>query len=151
MIDKLNIGATMTLELVRNGQVVETRTIHNKVVNGGFDLVCDMLGNTTRPARLGYVAIGTGTATTSDSATALGTQWGSRVATTYAHTAGTKLLSLSCVIPAHTGATVSISESGLFTASTGGIMFDRVTFTAIQKAAEDTINIRYVINLAEGT
>lgn len=151
MNNTLNIGATMILELIRKGKVVETRTVHNKVVNGGFDLVCDLLGNTTRPARLGYAAIGTGTGATADNATALGTQWGSRIATTYAHTAGTKLLSLSCVVPAHTGATVAITESGLFTAASSGIMFDRVTFTAIQKAAEDTINIRYVINLTEGT
>lgn len=149
MKEKLTFGATMTAELVREGKVVDTRTVHNMVVNAGYDLVCDLLANPTTPNIIGYVGVGTGTSPTTDVMTALGSEWGTRVSTTYSHTPGTTLLTLSCTIPAHTGSMVALTESGLFNAATSGTMFDRVTFTAINKEAADTVNIRYVINLVQ--
>lgn len=151
MSNTLKIGATMLLELVRDNKIIETREIHNTIVNGGYDLVANLLGSTTRPARLGYVGVGTGSSATTASMTALGTQWSSRLATNYAHEAGTTVLTLSCAVGTHSGSTVALREAGLFTGSTGSNMFDRVVFDAINKAPSDTVNIRFVINLSEGT
>lgn len=151
MSNNLKFGATMILELVRDNKIIETRKVHNTIVNSGYDLVADLLGNTTRPDRIGYIAVGTGSSATTGSMTALGTPWGSRISATYTHTAGTALLTLAGTVAAHTGATVALREAGLFNASTSGTMFDRVTFDAINKAATDTVNIRFVINLSEGT
>jgi len=149
MKETLKVGATMIAELVRDGKVIDTRTVHNMVVNSGYDLVCALIGDSTRPNQIGYVGMGTGTAATTAQTTALGTEWGTRVAVTYSHTTGTTLLTLSCTVPAHTGSMVALTESGLFNASTSGTMFDRVTFTAINKEPADTINMRYIINLVD--
>lgn len=151
MSEKFKIGATVIVEKHnKKGETTDKRVIHNTVVSGGYDLVCDLLAKvSSRPNPLSYVGVGTGTASTTTSMTTLGTEWGSRVATTYAHTTGTTNLTLSCVIPEHTGATVNLTESGIFNASTSGTMFNRVTFTAVGKEASDTITIRYIINLVD--
>ena len=151
MKEKLKIGATVEVERRdKDGKLIDTRKVHNTVVNGGFDLVCDLLANgTTRPNPLGYVAMGTSSTATTTSMTALGSQWGNRVATTYSHTTATTNFTLSCTIPAHTGSAVNLTESGIFNAATSGTMFNRVTFTAIGKEASDTITVRYIINLVD--
>ena len=151
MKEGLKVGAVVTVERKdKSGNSIEKRVIHNTVVNTGYDLVSDLLGKpSSRPNPLGYVAVGTSTAATTASMTALGTQWGNRVATTYTHTASTTTFSLSCIIPAHTGSSVALTESGLFNASTSGTMFNRITFSAINKEAADTITITYVINLTD--
>ena len=151
MTEKIKIGATVIVEKTnKKGELIDKRVVHNTVVNSGFDLVSDLLGKTSsRPNYISHVGVGTSTATTTASMTALGTEWGSRVATTYSHTAGTTTFTLSCTIPEHTGSSVNISESGLFNASTGGTMFNRITFTPIGKEAGDTISIRYIINLVD--
>lgn len=151
MNEKFKIGATVIVEKHnKKGETTDKRVVHNTVVNGGYDLVCDLLAKvSSRPSPLGYVGMGTDTTSTTTSMTGLGTEWGSRVATTYTHTAGTTNLTLSCTIPEHTGATVNLTESGIFNASTGGTMFNRVTFTAIGKEASDTITVRYLINLVD--
>lgn len=148
MNEFLKCGATLIAEHIRDGKVIDTREVHNLVVDTGYDLVCALLANTQRPNPIGFVGVGTGTTATAQTMTGLVTEWGSRVSTTYSHTAGTPTLTLSCTIPTHTGSMVSLTESGLFNAATAGTMFDRVTFTAINKEPADTINIRYVINLA---
>lgn len=151
MKENLKIGATVEIERRnKKGELLDKRVVHNTVVNAGFDLVCDLLAKvSSRPNPLGYVAMGTGTASTTTSMTALQAQWGSRVATSYAHTAGTTTFTLSCTIPEHTGAAVNLSESGIFNAATSGTMFNRVTFTTIGKEAVDTITVRYIINLVD--
>lgn len=151
MKEKLKIGATVIVEKTnKKGELVDKRVVHNTVVSAGFDLVCDLLAKPSdRPNQLGYIGIGTGATATTAAMTALVTEWGSRVATTYSHTAGTTNFTLSCVIPEHTGSAVNIAESGIFNASTSGTMFNRVTFTPIGKEAADTITIRYIINLVD--
>ena len=151
MKEKLKVGATVEVERInKEGKTVDKRVIHNTVVNGGFDLVCDLLGKqTSRPTQLSHIAVGTNSATTTTSMTALGSQWGSRVAGTYAHTTGTTTFTLSCTIPEHTGASVNLTESGVFNAATSGTMFNRVTFATVGKEASDTIVIRYIINLVD--
>lgn len=151
MKEGLKIGAMVVVEKRdKAGSIIDKREVHNTVVNAGYDLVSDLLAKVSnRPNPLGYIGIGTGTAATTASMTALGTEWGSRVASTYTHTTGTSTFTVSCVIPEHTGATVNISESGIFNAATSGTMFNRVTFTAIGKEPGDTITIRYIINLTE--
>lgn len=149
MAENLKLGATMELTQIRDGEVVDSRVVHNTIVSGGYDLVCSLLGNTTRPNQISHVGVGTGTAATTSSMTSLGTAWGSRVALTYSHTNGTTTMTLAGTIPTHTGSAASITEAGLFNASTSGTMFDRFTFSAINKQTTDTINIQVTINLAD--
>jgi len=151
MKEKIKLGATAKIELVRDGKVVDTREVHNLVVNGGYDLVRDLLAKQSdRPSPIQYIALGKGTSATTVTMTALQNQWGSRYLAVYSpdgtsHT----LFTLTQTIPAHTGGTQALTESGLFTAATGGIMFDRVTFSVINKEPADTIIITYTIDLVD--
>lgn len=151
MLEKLKFGATVKLEQIRDGKIIDTREIHNLVVNAGYDLVRDLLAKQNdRPNPIQYIALGTGNSATTVTMTALQSQWGNRYLAVYApdgsdHT----LFTLSQTIPAHTGGTAALTESGLFTAATGGTMFDRVTFSVINKEPADTIIITYTINLVD--
>ena len=151
MLEKLKFGATVKIEQIRGGKIIDTQEIHNLVVNAGYDLVRDLLAKQSdRPNPIQYIALGTGNSATTVTMTALQSQWGNRYLAMYApdgndHT----LFTLSQTIPAHTGGTVALTESGLFTAATGGTMFDRVTFSVINKEPADTIIITYTINLVD--
>ena len=99
-----------------------------------------------RPAVLQYIAIGTGTAVTSDGQTDLGDLAAISHAT-YSHSALTKTFSLSTTFEPGVG-TGAITEAGVFNAANDGIMLDRVVFDPINKAENDTLNVHFTFTLS---
>jgi hypothetical protein len=140
------IGALTAILTKANGDI-DVRQKNNIVVNGGFDFICDCLGNSAaRPATLGWIAIGTGAVAPVVTDTALGTELG-RAASTYAHTAGTKVFTITANYAAGIG-TGLITEAGVFNAATLGTMLDRVTFTGMNKLAGDTLAVTFTFTLS---
>lgn len=116
----------------------------NLVLDSGLDFLCDALGkNEGRPAAMGWIAMGTGTAETDASQTALA-QETARKAVTYSHTAGTGVLTISARFEAGE-ATGALTEAGIVNAAEGGTFFDRVTFGVINKAADDVYEANFEI------
>ena len=101
------------------------KSIDNGVVDDGFDLLCDVLGNSTQPDSLSYMAVGDGVAG-GDDATAL-TNETDRQSAAYAHTSGTKYFTLTATFTSPDG----IKEYGLFNADSGGTMFNIASFDPI--------------------
>lgn len=147
--DALNIKGSLTLTLKKaNGDVQVVRK-DNIIVNGGFDFICDAIGATSRPACMGYIALGTGTTSPVATQTALVAEIATtgRKAATYAHTAGTKVMTFTTTFnPGE--ATGAITEAGVLNASSAGTMFDRVLFNVVNKGADDTITVTFQFTLS---
>lgn len=138
-------GAVM-LTLKRADGTATTMRRHNIITNAGIDFLCNAFGSSTRPAAMGYIAVGTGTTAAAAGDTKLATE-SLRKASTYTHAAGTtKLTVTSTFAPGE--ATGAITEAGAVNAATGGTFFDRVVFPVINKGASDTLTVTFEITLA---
>lgn len=144
--DEMKLHGALTLYIDRaNG---EKEVIHkdNLIVNGGFDFICDAIGNSGRGAIMGYIELGTGTTAVAATQTALVTA-ALRKAATYAHTAGTKVFTLTATFAAGE-ATGALTEAGVFNAASAGTMLDRVLFSVVNKGADDTLTAVFTFTLA---
>ena len=118
----------------------------NIIVDSGFDFICDAIGNSARGNVMSYIAVGMGTADAASSQTALVAEI-ARQAATYAHTAGTKILTLTANFAAGVG-TGAITEAGVLNASSAGTLLDRVVFAVINKGADDSLNAVFQFTLS---
>lgn len=146
-IDKFKMIGSLTLMLEKSNGEVEVTHRDNIIVNGGFDLIADAIGRATgRPAVISHIAVGTGTTAEAATQTALVTEI-SRIAATYAHTAGTKVFTMTATFNAGV-ATGAITEAGVFNAASAGTMLDRVVFPVVNKGADDTLTAVFTFTLS---
>lgn len=117
----------------------------NIIVNGGFDFICDAIGNASRGAVMGYIAVGTSTTAAAATQTALVTEL-TRIAAAYAHTAGTKVFTLTATFAAGV-ATGALTEAGVLNAASAGTMLDRVVFPVINKGVNDSLVVTFTFTL----
>lgn len=145
--DKLKLHGAMELILQKADGSVETLRKDNLIVDVGFDLICDALGRAAgRPAVISHIGVGTGSAAVASSQTALTTET-SRLAATYAHTALTKVFTMTATFGVGV-ATGAITEAGVFNAAAAGTMLDRVVFGVINKGADDTLTVTFTFTLS---
>lgn len=146
--DHLELLGSLELVLQREDGSVEVTRKDNIIVNVGFDFIADAIGkSSSRPAVMGYIALGTDTGTAPAAAqTALVAEL-SRIAATYAHTAGTKILTFSATFNAGV-ATGAIAEAGVFNDATVGTMFDRVQFSVVNKGALDVLTATFTFTMS---
>ena len=95
---------------------------------------------------MGFTAVGTGTTAVAATQTGLVTEI-KRKAASYAHTANTKVFTLTTNFAAGE-ATGAITEAGICNAASGGTFLDRVTFDVINKAADDTMTTTFQFTLS---
>jgi len=147
--EALTLKGAMTAVLTKADGTVETRYKDNIIVNAGFDFIADAIGKvSSRPGCMNHIAVGTGTTAAAATQTALVEEMtGGRLAATYAHTAGTKVFTLTANFNAGV-ATGAITEVGAFNAATGGTMFDRLTFAVINKGALDTLAVTLTFTMS---
>jgi len=144
--DNVNLKGSIHIVLRHANGKVETRRKDNLILNAGFDFICAALANPTRPALMGFTAVGTGTTAVAATQTGLVTEI-KRKAASYAHTANTKVFTLTTNFAAGE-ATGAITEAGICNAASGGTFLDRVTFDVINKAADDTMTTTFQFTLS---
>jgi len=144
--DALLLKGKMSARLTHEDGSFEDFEKDNIIVTVGYDYICNVIGLASQPAAMGYIAVGTGVTAPASADTALQTEL-VRQAATYAHTAGTKVFTLSTTFAAGVG-TGALTESGVFNASSAGVMFDHVTFSVINKAASDTLTQTFTFTLS---
>ena len=145
--DTFKLQGALTLMLTKADGTVEVTQKDNIIVDVGFDFIANAIGNAaSRPSCMGYTAVGTGTTAAATSQTSLGTEV-SRLASTYAHTAGTKTFTFTTTFAAGV-ATGAITESGVFNAASAGIMIDRVVFPVVNKGADDTLTTVFTFTMS---
>jgi hypothetical protein len=148
MIDEsMQLHGAMTLIVSRANGDTETIYRDNLIVNVGFDFIADAIGKSaSRPAVMGYIALGTGTTAAAATQSELVTEL-DRNAATYAHTVGTKTFTFTADFPAG-DATGAITEAGVFNAATAGIMLDRVVFPVVNKGADDSLTAVFTFTMS---
>lgn len=143
----LHLKGSLTLTLQKEDGSVEVRKKDNIIVNSGFDFICAQVAGVPA-AVMQAIALGTGTNSPVAAQTALTTEL-CRQAATYAHTVGTQVFTLSSTFNPGVG-TGAITEAGVFnnTAPSSGTMLDRVTFSVINKGANDTLTAQFQFTLS---
>lgn len=142
---KVGLKGAFTLTLKKEDGTVEVMHKDNIIVDGGFDLIADSLGNAgARPAVLSHIAIGTGSEAAAAGNTALGAESARQAISLYTHTPGTKVFTLES---SFTGLTAAITEAGLFNGNPG-TMFDRVVFLPINLATNDTLTAKFTLTMS---
>jgi hypothetical protein len=140
-------GFTGELELVlrdKNGTVKEKRTEKNLLVNVGLNAILDRLVGTSE-AVMSHMALGSGTQAVAAGNTALQTQLGSREAIDTSTVTGAAVAYV-CLFEAG-DATGTVTEAGIFNASSSGTMLCRSVFSAITKAASDSLSVTWTITV----
>ncbi len=147
MDEGMQIKGSLTLVLAKPSGEVEVVHKDNIIVNGGFDFVADANRNSgSRPGVMGWIAVGTGTTAAASTQTALVTEI-KRNASTYAHTAGTKVFTFTASYAAG-DATGALTEAGVFNAASAGTMFDRVVFPVVNKGVDDSLTAVFTFTMS---
>jgi hypothetical protein len=127
------------------GNLKETREIHNLVVTAGKNHIADQLKSTPAQGAMSHMAIGTGTTAPAAGDTALGTEIDRNALTS--RTASTNVVTYVGDWAAGDGTNTAIAEAGIFNSSSAGTMLARATFTAINKGASDTLKITWTVTV----
>lgn len=144
--DNVKMKDAIILTVRHKDGSVEVRRKDNLILTSGFDFICNAIANPTRPALMGYTAVGTGTTAVSSTQTSLVSELARKVAT-YTHTANSKVFTLTTTF-AEGEATGAITEAGICNAASGGTFLDRVTFAVINKATDDTMTTTFQFTLS---
>lgn len=119
---------------------------HNKVVRGGFNWIADLMKNkTARPSSITHIAFGTGNTPTDYEMSTLEKEVYRAEVETPVWDEDNRTLTFKGTIPINSNINDSITEVGLFTAVTGGIMFDRATFSP--KGIDNDMSFDYFFDI----
>lgn len=138
MKETLGIKGKLTLELVREGKVVESQKIDNVITDDGKALIALLVSGAG--TTFSHMAIGTDNTSETAADTALYAE-AARVTLTSSGVA-TNVITYVGDFPAGTG-TGTIQEAGIFNAASSGTMLNRATFSAITKTAADALKITW--------
>jgi hypothetical protein len=128
-------------------ELKDVRAIRNLVTNAGKDAVADRLqGVNGPPAVFDYLAIGTGTTAAAAGDTTLQTETGTRVQGTLSQPTSTTDR-LVGTFAAGNG-TAAITEAGRLNASSSGTLLIRQVFSAINKAAGDSLQLQHDLTIS---
>jgi len=128
-----------------DGRVLVTRK-DNLIVDAGWTFISDAIGNSgARPGVMGFIGVGTGTTAPAADQTALVTQT-LRKAATFSKPSTKQFQFETTFNPGES--TAALTEAGVFNASSAGTMLDRVTFSVINKGADDTLTQRFTFTMS---
>lgn len=148
----LKSSVNVHLQLIRGGEVIAERREHNLVVNTGLDLLVDFLFQSgISPTSAGdppqAIGIGTGSTAVTATDTTLEAET-ARAAFDTMTPGGVGVITVDTTFAPGTG-TGAITEAGILTDPTsGGTLFSRVVFSAINKAAGDALKVTFVYTIA---
>lgn len=127
-----------------SGNVKEEREERNLLVNAGLNLVLDRLVGTSE-AVMSHMGVGTGSTAAAAGNTALETALGARKALTSSTVTGSSIAYVGAWAAGES--TGAITEAGIFNASSSGTMLCRSVFSAVNKAAADSLTITWTITV----
>jgi hypothetical protein len=129
----------------KDGNVKEQRHEKNLIVTAGLNFICSRMKDTSAGA-MSHMGLGSGTTAAAAGQTDLVTLLGSREALD-STTVSTNTIAYVSSFEAG-DATGAVTEAGIFNASSSGTMLCRVVFSAINKAADDTMSVTWTITLS---
>ena len=136
----------LRVEHIRDGKLLWS---HEKkedlLVNAGLNYLCEILGNSTQPAEMGFTAIGEDDTAPAAAQTALLGEV-MRMANGYTKDGPVGEASLDASFSID--ATYALNECGLFNDVAAGDMYCRDTFTTRNVISGDTVNVNYSLVFA---
>jgi len=143
--EELKLSGDVALVLKdKNGNVKESREIHNLVVSSGLEFICSRMGGTSAGV-MSHMALGSGTTAASSGQTDLVSILGSREALD-STSASSNTITYVSSFEAGEG-TGAVTEAGVFNAASSGTMLCRTVFAVVNKAADDTMSVTWTITL----
>jgi predicted anti-sigma-YlaC factor YlaD len=145
--DAIKIMGRLQLELRgADGLLKQQADVDNLVVTVGKGVIADRMKAVPTLGAMSHVAVGTGAVAPVVGDTTLGAEVaGSRTAFTNTAVAAAVITYTAALGPGvGTGA---LTEAGLFNAAAAGQMLARTTFTTINKAAGDTLNVTWTVTI----
>lgn len=127
-----------------DGEIKQRETVHNLIVTTGRDSIIDQLLASPGVAKPGWMAIGTGTNAPAAGDTALQTELDRNALTSKTRSGNVVTMVADWAAGDGTGA---ITEAGIFSATSSGTLYSRATFSVINKAAGDTLQITWTYTL----
>ncbi len=128
----------------KDGNVKDSREIHNLVVSAGLTYICSRMEGTSANV-MSHMALGSGTTAAAAGDTDLESILGSREALD-STTASSNTITYVSSFEAGEG-TGAVTEAGIFNASTSGTMLCRTVFAVVNKQADDTMSVTWTITL----
>lgn len=153
LFSEIHLRDNVTLELIRNGEVVYKKTYHNLIVDTGKVADAGLFnGQVTSPFK--WVGVGTGTAAPASGNTALGSEvtggGGARgTSATCSQVSGNIANDTAQLVKQFDfSASYAVTESGVFDASAAGTMAARQTFAAVNVASGDSLQVTWKVTKA---
>ena len=146
--DKLKLRGDVALVLKdKDGNVKDSREIHNLVVSAGLTFICSRMAGTSAGV-MSHMALGSGTTAASAGQTDLVSILGSREALD-STSASSNTITYVSSFEAGEG-TGAVTEAGVFNAASSGsgTMLCRTVFPAVNKQADDTMSVTWTITLS---
>lgn len=145
MKDTISIEGKLNIKLFdEEGNLKDERNVHNTVVTAGKNFIADQLSTTPGSTKMTHMAVGTGTTAVDPGDTTLVTENDRNAVTSSTDTTNV----LTVVGDWAAGdATAAITEAGIFNAASNGTMLARSVFSAINKAAGDTLSITWTVTI----
>jgi len=128
----------------KDGNIKESREIHNLVVSSGLEFICSRMAGTSAGV-MSHMALGSGTTAASAGQTDLVSILGSREALD-STSASSNTITYVSSFEAGEG-TGAVTEAGIFNAASSGTMLCRTVFPAVNKQADDTMSVTWTITL----
>jgi hypothetical protein len=127
-----------------DGQVKETRSIDNLVVNTGLAFITSRMAGTSS-AVMSHMAVGSGSVAAAGGNTALGTELGRVTLSGITPTGAAIEYTATFGAGVATGA---VTEAGILNAASVGTLLCRTVFAVVNKGAADTLSITWTITLS---
>jgi len=144
MNDGLKLRGDVALVLRdKNGNVKDERKVKNLIVDTGLNFICDRMKDDE--TAMTHMALGSGTTAAAAGDTSLESQLGSRELLDSA-TVSNNTITYTASFEA-SDATGAVTEAAIFNAASGGTMLCRVTFSVVNKAADDTLSVNWQLTL----
>ena len=144
MNDGLKLRGDVALVLRdKNGNVKSEQKVKNLIVDTGLNFICDRMKDDE--TAMTHMALGSGTTAAAAGDTSLESQLGSRELLDSA-TVSNNTITYTASFEA-SDATGAVTEAAIFNAASGGTMLCRVTFSVVNKAADDTLSVNWQLTL----
>lgn len=141
MKENMNIKGKLTIQLVRDGKVIEEQKVNNVITDSGKYLICQLVTGASSSV-FTHMEIGENDTTEAATDLALGDPTGRVVLTSKG--ISNNVITFIGDFPAGTG-TGTIAEAGIFNSDTTGTMLNRAVFSPISKTAADALKISWEV------
>jgi hypothetical protein len=131
----------------KNGVTKQEFLVPNLVVTAGRNFIAARMTDTSQPADMSHMAVGSSATAAALGDTTVGTELGRVTLTGAEGVPSTNTIVYTATFPAGTG-TGALVEAGIFNGAGADTMLCRTTFSVVNKGADDSVTITWTVTIA---